>query len=91
MTCLIWASMNGHVEVVRAVLDARANLNAQDKVMGGARGIRCQIGALVRIMNGWSGAGGACMVNGFVRMMELIVFWPIVWYIAGRKHGPHQG
>jgi ankyrin repeat protein len=28
-TSLIWASENGHLEVVRALLDAKANVNAK--------------------------------------------------------------
>ena len=45
MTCLIWGSMNGHFEVVRILLNTKADFNAQDKVMGGP-------GALDRVHHG---------------------------------------
>jgi hypothetical protein len=47
-TALIWAAMNGHTEVVKALIEGRANVEAKEKVRC-RRCVSTGIGGMERI------------------------------------------
>jgi ankyrin repeat protein len=48
-TALIVSAQNGHVEVVRLLLDSRADIHAANKVRRAAQGVRTRPANLLRL------------------------------------------